>query len=167
MITELEQLQNSIFSKLNLIISHLQPDSECEEYFGYSFQLNQFSIKFRKAKITPKKIGQFVTLWKRNPESKQTEPFTSEDPFDFYIIFCNNNDQSGFFFFSKEILIQKNILTTLSKDGKRGFRVYPTWDSPENKQATKTQDWQKHFFIDFSNENLIDDFNSILRNKLK
>lgn len=79
MITELEQLQNSIFSKLNLIISRLQPDSECEEYFGHSFQLNQFSIKFRKAKITPKKIGQFVTLWKRNPESKQTEPFTSED----------------------------------------------------------------------------------------
>lgn len=163
MITELEQLQNSIFSKLNLIISHLQPDSECEEYFGYSFQLNQLSIKFRKAKITPKKIGQFVTLWKRNPESKQTEPFTSEDPFDFYIIFCDNNDQSGFFFFSKEILIQKNILTILSKDGKRGFRVYPTWDSPENKQATKTQDWQSQFFIDFADENYVEKFESILK----
>lgn len=167
MITELEQLQNSVFSTLNLIISSLQPDPECKEYFGHSFQLNQFGIKFRKAKITPKKIGQFVTLWKRNPESKQTEPFTSKDPFDFYIIFCDNNDQSGFFFFSKEILIQENILTTLSKDGKRGFRVYPPWDIPENIQAVKTQDWQKHFFIDFSNENLVEDLKSILNNKSK
>lgn len=149
MITELEQLQNSVFSKLGLIISNLEPDCECEEYFGHSFRLDQFSIKFRKAKITPKKIGQFVTLWKRNPESKQTEPFTSKDLFDFYMIFCECNNKSGFFFFSKEILIQKNILTTLSKDGKLGFRVYPIWDSPENKQAKKTQNWQKDFFIDF------------------
>ncbi|MCX8523218.1 MepB family protein [Chryseobacterium formosus] len=163
MITELEQLQNSIFSKLNLIISHLRPDSECEEYFGHSFQLNQFSIKFRKAKITPKKIGQFVTLWKRNPESKQTEPFTSEDTFDFYIIFCALGKKSGFFFFSKQILIQKNILTTLSKDGKRGFRVYPIWDSPENKQAIKTQNWQKDFFIDFDNKQFLKLFESILK----
>ena len=151
MITGLEQMQNLVFSKLSLIISHLQPDSECADYCGHSFQLNQFNIKFRKAKITSKKIGQFVTLWKRNPESKQTEPFTSEDPFDFYMIFCDHDERSGFFCFPKQILIQNNILTTLSKDGKRGFRVYPDWDSPENKQATKTQDWQKDFFIDFSN----------------
>ncbi|MCX8534021.1 MepB family protein [Chryseobacterium luquanense] len=163
MITELEQLQNSVFSKFNLIISHLQPDSECEEYFGNSFQLNQFSIKFRKAKITPKKIGQFVTLWKRNPESKQTEPFTSEDPFDFYIVLCEQGKKSGFFFFSKQILIQKNIITTLSQDGKRGFRVYPIWDSPENKQAIKTQNWQKDFFIDFDNKQFLKLFESILK----
>ncbi|CAD7813031.1 hypothetical protein CHRY9390_02598 [Chryseobacterium aquaeductus] len=156
MITEFEQLQNSVFSKLNLIISHLQPDSECDEYFGHQFQLNHFNIKFRKAKITPKKIGQFLTLWKRNPKSKQTEPFTSEDPFDFYMIFCKCNEKSGFFFFPKNILSQKQILTTSSKEGKRGFRVYPNWDSPENKQASKTQNWQKDFFIDFSDEDFLD-----------
>ena len=161
MITQLEQIQNSVFSKLNVIISQIQPDSECEEYFGNNFQLNQFSIKFRKAKITPKKIGQFVTLWTRNPESKQTEPFSSEDPFDFYMIFCDTDHKSGFFFFSQQILVQKNILTTLSKDGKRGFRVYPTWDSPENKQAKKNQNWQKDFFIDFSDENYLKKFETI------
>lgn len=155
MITELGQLQNLVFSKFNLIISHLQPDSECEDYFGHSFQLNHFNIKFRKAKITPKKIGQFVTLWRRNPQSKQTEPFTSEDPFDFYIVFCNSDENSGFFFFPKNILSQKQILTTAFKKGKRGFRVYPSWDSPENKQATKTQNWQKDFFIDFSDDDFL------------
>lgn len=161
MTKELEQLQNSIFSKLNLLISNLQPDSECEDYFGYQFTLNQTNIKFRKAKITPKKIGQFVTLWKRNLQSKQTEPFTSEDPFDFYIIFTQLNNQFGFFFFPKSILSQKNILTTLSKDGKRGFRVYPNWNFPENKQAEKTQNWQKDFFIDFSDENCKEKFEHI------
>ena len=161
MITQLEQIQNSIFSKLNVIICQIQPDSECEEYFGNNFQLNQFSIKFRKAKITPKKIGQFVTLWTRNPESKQTEPFSSKDPFDFYMIFCDTDYKSGFFFFSQQILVQKNILTTFSKDGKRGFRVYPTWDSPENKQAKKNQNWQKDFFIDFSDENYLKKFETI------
>ena len=156
MITELELLNNSVFSKLNVIISHLLPDLECDEYLGHNFQLDQFSIKFRKAKITPKKIGQFVTLWKRNPVNKQTEPFTYQDPFDFYIIFCKNDDRTGFFFFSKQILIQQNILTTHSKDGKRGFRVYPTWDSPPNRQALKTQAWQQDFFIDFSDNNFLE-----------
>lgn len=155
MITELEQLQNSVFSKLSLIISHLQPDPECEDYFGHSFQINHFNIKFRKAKITPKKIGQFVTLWKRNSESNQTEPFNIEDPFDFYIIACEKGKKSGFFFFPKNILSQKQILTTAFKEGKRGFRIYPNWDFPENKQAIKTQDWQKDFFIDFSEDDFL------------
>lgn len=156
MITELELLNNSVFSKLNVIISHLLPDLECDEYLGHNFQLDQFSIKFRKAKITPKKIGQFVTLWKRNPVNKQNEPFTYQDPFDFYIIFCKNDDRTGFFFFSKQILTHQNILTTHSKDGKRGFRVYPTWDSPPNRQALKTQAWQQDFFIDFSDNNFLE-----------
>ena len=163
MITELEQLQNSIFSKLNVVISHLKPDSECEDYLGYNFQINHLNFKFRKAKITPKKIGQFVTLWKRNPESKQTEPFSSEDVFDFYIIACECDEKFGFFFFSKEILAQKHILTTLSKEGKRGFRVYPNWDFPENKQAAKTQNWQREFFIDFSEEDFLEKFKLIFK----
>lgn len=167
MIRDLQRLQNSVFSKLHLIISQLQQDSECEEYMGYNFQISHFNIKFRKAKITPKKIGQFVTLWKRNPESRQTEPFNQEDTFDFYIIACDFDEKSGFFLFPKSILSQKHILTTLSKEGKRGFRVYPDWDFPENKQAKKTQDWQKEFFIDFSDENYLKKFVSIFNFNLQ
>lgn len=163
MIKELEQVQNSIFSKLSLLILNLKPDSECEDYLGYDFTLHNTNIKFRKAKITPKKIGQFVTLWKRNPQSKQTEPFTSEDPFDFYMIFTQHNNQLGFFFFPKSILSKNKILTSLSIDGKRGFRVYPNWDFPENKQAVKTQMWQKEFFIDFSDEKSLEKFEHILK----
>lgn len=162
MIPELTFIQNSVFSKLNCTISNLHPDLECEEYLGYNFQLNHYHIKFRKAKITPKKIGQFVTLWKRNPASKQTEPFSNSDPFDFYIIYAELDNRSGFFFFPNTTLIQQHILTTPLKEGKRGFRLYPDWDIPQNKQAEKTKRWQEKFFIDFSNTTHLNEFKEIL-----
>jgi hypothetical protein len=162
MIKEIEIIQHAVFSKLNCKLTNLPKDLECDEYFGYNFQLNTFSIKFRKAKITPKKIGQFVTLWKRNPETLETEPFTQEDDFDFYIIMTESGNNKGFFIFSKEVLTQNKILTTLSKEGKRGFRVYPDWDNAENKQAEKTKNWQKKSFINLSEDNYLEKCKTIL-----
>lgn len=65
MIDTLSHLEN-LFREHQINISNFQADLECEEYFGYNFQLNTAKVKFRKAKITRKKIGQFVTLWRRN-----------------------------------------------------------------------------------------------------
>lgn len=166
MTKELELIQDTIFNTLELQITDLNKDSECEEYSGYNFKLNQFNIKFRKAKITPNKIGQFVTLWKRNPETKETEPFASTDNFHFYIVAAENQNNQGFFFFSKNTLVQHHILTTSSKDGKRGFRVYPDWDIPENKQAEKTKNWQEKSFINFSKDNYIEKIQVILDSKI-
>lgn len=162
MIQELISIQNSVFSELNYTISNLYPDLECEEYLGYNFQLNHYHIKFRKSKITPKKIGQFVTLWKRNPDSKQTEPFSNSDPFDFFIIYAELDNRSGFFFFPKTTLAHQYILTLAQKEGKRGFRVYPDWDIPQNKQAEKTKNWQGKFFIDLSSTSHLNEFKEIL-----
>ncbi|WP_326984052.1 MepB family protein [Chryseobacterium sp. MYb264] len=150
MIQEIQNIQDKVFKKLNLMISDFTKDLECDEYFGYNFKLNQFNIKFRKAKVTHKKIGQFVTLWKRNPDTKETEPFHYNDDFDFYIIYTEHENNQGLFLFSKKVLIQHHILTIESKEGKRGFRVYPKWDIAENKQAIKTQNWQVQSFIDLS-----------------
>ena len=163
MTTSIEKLQNSLFSNLGLSISNLQKEPECEEYFGFNFQLNNFQIKFRKAKITPTKIGQFVTLWKRNSLSKETKPFCSDDSFDFYVILTESTENFGFFFFTKDVLIENQILTTAFKEGKRGFRVYPNWDIPQNKQAAKTQNWQTRFFIDFADPNFVRKFETILK----
>ncbi|MBO6183540.1 MAG: MepB family protein [Chryseobacterium sp.] len=165
MTTLLEKLQTLLFSNLGLVISNLHQEQESKEYFGCNFQLNSFQIKFRKAKVTPTKVGQFVTLWKRNPISKETEPFTSEDPSDFYLILTETSDNFGFFLFTKDVLIKNQILSTDFKDGKRGFRIYPNWDIPQNKQATKTQNWQNQFFIDLADENYIEKFEFILRVK--
>lgn len=165
MATPLEKLQTLLFSNLGLVISNLHQEQESKEYFGCNFQLSSFQIKFRKSKVTPTKVGQFVTLWKRNPISKETEPFTSEDSSDFYLILTETSESFGFFLFTKDVLIKNQILSTNLKDGKRGFRVYPNWDIPQNKQATKTQNWQNQFFIDFADENYVEKFESILKSK--
>ncbi len=162
MIQELELIRHTVFSRLGLEITDLNKDAECEEYSGFNFKLGQFSIKFRKAKITPKKTGQFVTLWKRNPQTKETEPFASDDTFDFFIIFAEDKNQQGFFFFSKNTLVQHKILTTSSQTGKRGFRVYAAWDIPGNRQAEKTGIWQNKSFINFSDPDCPDKCKAIL-----
>src|SRR6187402_3036778 len=112
MIVELRRIENVISEEFTELIK----DQECEEYFGYNFKIEQLKIKFRKAKITPKKIGQFVTLWKRNSEG-QTEPFNVNADFDFYIVATEQDDKFGIFLFSKYILSEKQILTNQNKEG--------------------------------------------------
>jgi len=151
MIEELRKIEKLLLKVDGQNISNFTIENECEEYFGFNFQIKNLNFKFRKSKITPKKVGQFVTLWKRNAE-KQTEPFNENDNFDFYIFASEQDENFGFFMFSKKLLIEKNILSTKSKEGKRGFRLYPTWTKTENKQAEKTQSWQTKYFIDFKNK---------------
>ncbi|SEW02679.1 hypothetical protein SAMN05421841_0693 [Chryseobacterium wanjuense] len=163
MIEELKRIENLILKAKGHKILNLTEDLECKEYFGFNFQAGQLTIKFRKAKITPKKVGHFVTLWKRNAE-KVTEPFNINDHFDFYLVFTEYENDMGFFLFPKQILMERQILSTDQKEGKRGFRVYPKWTKTENKQAEKTQSWQIKYFIDLANSELknVEKFNSIL-----
>lgn len=151
MMEELNKFQKLVEKINGQKLTNLRSEAECEEYFGFNFQIEKLSFKFRKSKITPKKVGQFVTLWKRNAE-KQTEPFNETDDFDFYVFASEQNEKFGFFVFSKQVLIDKNILSTKFKEGKRGFRLYPSWTKTENKQAEKTQSWQTKYFIDLMND---------------
>ncbi len=66
-------------------ISNYLQNSESKEYKACSYEINGIKIIERTAKITPKKIGQFVTCWKRNVNGI-TEPFKDSDDFDFFII---------------------------------------------------------------------------------
>lgn len=122
--------------------------------------MNDSLIIFREAKITPKKIGQFVSVWKRN-ELGITQPHDLSDNFEFFIIKCQSKNKIGQFVFPKAELARRCIVTTPQKDGKRGFRVYPPWDKAENKQAIKTQEWQLNYFhymnceIDLQKANLL------------
>lgn len=163
MLSLLEQIELQLSQLTNKKISDFAIDAECLEYFGCSFKLDDLKIKHRQAKVTPKKVGLFVTLWKRNNENK-TEPFNVNDPFDFYLIAANQEDYSGFFIFPKDVLSEKGILTNSKKEGKRGFRVYPDWTKTENNQATKTKAWQTNYFINCSNNS--EDFTDILKVKL-
>jgi len=134
------------------ILQEFVAEYESQEYGACMYKLNGRRIKFRVAKTTPAKTGQFVTLWKRN-DSGITEPHDSSDPFDLFVISVRKDHLFGQFVFTKAVLIKQGILTTSEKEGKRGFRVYPPWDTTENKQAQKTQHWQSDFFLEINNGN--------------
>lgn len=166
MTEELRHIQDFIFRALGLPIVGIAEDRECKEYNGYNFQMGIFKIKFRNAKVTPKKIGQFVTFWRRNAE-KQTEPFQLNDDFDFYMIATRHNERFGFFFFPKHVLGRHQILTDNMKIGKRGFRIYPDWDIPINKQARAAKAWQTAYFIDLTDDSntAIEKLNVLIQDK--
>jgi len=143
---QVHEMYKKIYIPYKFSFSDPQKDLENEEYDAHYFTLESKNILFRKAKITPKKIGVFVAMYKRN-QAGITIPYLSTDNFDTAIISCSNNDASGLFIFNKKTLIQHNIITHESTEGKRGFRLYPSWSQPTNKQALKTQQWQLQFFI--------------------
>ena len=147
--TILDQLKSDFFATNGFVFSNFVKESEGKEYAACRFALNDKSIIYRHAKITPKKIGQFVTCWKRNSEGITT-PFDETDSIDFYLIPAATENQLGLFVLPKAVLVQKGILSTTLKDGKRGFRVYPSWDKPQSKQAIKTQAWQAKYFVDLN-----------------
>lgn len=139
----LDQLE----STLTLHCSHVSEDQTGRPYSGFNFQLGNKHFKFRKAKITPKKVGLFVAIWKRDSDG-QTIPFTADDPFDYYLILVEQDQHCGLFVFPKQALIEHEILTAGCQEGKRGFRIYPDWSIPTNKQATKSKQWQHTYFVD-------------------
>jgi len=143
---DLKILQDFLLQRLDIRCTSYTKDPECEEYTGYTCTLASRVVIYRKAKITPKKIGQFVTVWKRN-EAGITTPFNLTDTFDFYLILTEDQDQLGCFIFPKSALAAQGIISTPKRDGKRGFRVYPSWVTPTNKQALKTQQEQLPYFL--------------------
>ncbi len=152
MTIELAQVEQILLQHFNISFINLTKDEECNEYDGFNCKTTIDNIKYRKAKITPKKSGQFVTLWRRN-EKGITEPFTIDDAFDFYIIAAKISNELGCFIFPKNVLAEQHILSTAKREGKRGFRIYPEWDIPTNKQAEKTKLWQNKYFINLTNIN--------------
>ena len=146
--------KETLYDCCNFEITAPEPEPESADYEAYRFYLNGKSICYRKAKITPTKTGQFVTLWKRNTTGI-TAPFDFLDTIDFVIISVRKDDLLGQFIFPKSILLEKGIFSTDTKEGKRATRVYPLWDETTSKQAQKTQKWQLDYFYEITpNPNL-------------
>jgi hypothetical protein len=134
-----------------------QPEMELEsaEYAAYAFKVNSRAVRFRVAKITPTKTGQFVTLWKRIGKGP-IQPYDVSDSVDFFVIHTRKDDRCGQFIFPKSVLAQKNIFSMDGQGGKRAMRVYPPWDTNLNRQAQKTQDWQVTYFLEIPPQGGID-----------
>jgi hypothetical protein len=141
-----------------------QPQAEFEsaDYSAYRFYLNDKYICYREAKITPTKTGQFVTLWKRT-KLGIIAPFDASDPIDFVFVSARKDHLLGQFVFPKEVLLEKGIFSTETKEGKRAMRVYPPWDETTSKQAHKTQQWQLDYFYEIIPDPDFNLFEKLLR----
>ena len=101
----LQHIESKIYKPLKLEISNFIIEKEGQEYNACNFRINERIIICRNGKITPKKVGQFVTFWKRNQE-KITAPFNENEEFDFYVINVKNSTSKGQFVFPKTALLK-------------------------------------------------------------
>lgn len=152
--SDLKVVKELVYDKCGFDLTNLKQNKESKEYGACTFKLNGKTIKHRISKITPTKTGQFVTIWKRNND-EIIEPFNNSENFDFVIITARNDNSFGQFIFPKSVLADKGIITRNGKEGKRGIRVYPPWDTT-TKQAKKTQTWQTKYFFTIKNDNTTD-----------
>lgn len=151
---DLYATQKLVYDPAKFNYSQLLIEEENAKYGGWTFNLNNLCIRFRVAKITPKKTGQFVTLWQRI--GKSPAPFDISDSVDFFVISVRNENSFGQFVFPKAVLREKGILSENGEGGKMAIRVYPPWDKTTSPQAQKTQKWQLKYFMEIPSDKPID-----------
>jgi hypothetical protein len=134
------------YEKNGLRVAALTPEPESHKYAAYACTINGLHTQLRVTKVTPKKVGQFVTLWKRIG-SGPIMPYDLSDQTALFIISARNKDKLGHFVFSKNLLYTKGYISKDGVGGKRAMRVYPPWDQPDNAQAKRTQAWQLPDFV--------------------
>lgn len=142
-------LVEEFYKSSGLVFQNLKAEDESADYGASEFTINNQFVKFRMGKITPTKIGQFVTFWKRIGKGPIL-PYDYNDCFDFLVVNVHAENHLGQFIFPKAVLCEKGIVSCNGKEGKRAIRVYPPWDKTDNSQAKKTQIWQIQYFINFS-----------------
>ncbi len=152
--TDFFKVKELVYNQCGFDCSYPQAEAESVEYGACSFILNGLSVKFRVAKTTPVKAGQFVTLWKRKG-SGPIEPFNLADDIDLFVISTSSENNFGQFVFPKAVLLSKGILSGDGKKGKLTIRIYPPWEIVTSQQAKKTQQWQSAFFLQISTDNTI------------
>ena len=148
---DLLSAEDLIYKPSGLILQNVKIEDESEDYGAAEFSINHHSVKFRVAKITPTKNGQFVTFWKRLGKGPIL-PYDFNDSFDFLVVSVRAENHFGQFIFPKVVLCEKGIVSCNGKEGKRAMRIYPPLDRAENSQAKKTQAWQLQYFIKFSED---------------
>ncbi len=152
---DLLEAQELAYTPSGLVGHSFLEEMESKEYGALDFQMNGHFVKFRVGKITEKKIGQFVTLWKRIGKGPIL-PYDMEDPLDLFVISVRSSKCFGQFVFPKSVLCQKGIVSKNGQGGKRAMRIYPPWDVAENSQAKNTQAWQLLYFFEMPSNGSMD-----------
>ena len=154
---ELINAINNIYLPAGMKVTGIpKRETQSEEYSACRFELDGQKVIFRVAKTTPTKIGQFVTLWKRQNAADKIAPFDINDEISHVVVTVFDQTHQGQFVFNKKILSEKGVISSPTKEGKRAIRVYPPWTKPIAKQAIKTQQWQLQYFFAIENNGCAD-----------
>lgn len=146
----LTYVNDNFYKPNNLMIKDIQEEIQNKKYGSGIFRINSKTVRFRVARKTPKKIGQFVVCWEKGSDNKN-QAYSYENATDLLVINTfGSNHKFGQFIFSKDILLKHNILKTETSNGKMAIRVYPSWDILTSKQAIATQRWQLPYFINLN-----------------
>ncbi|MED5018474.1 MepB family protein [Paenibacillus chibensis] len=148
----LTYINETIYEPNGITINSIREEAQNSDYGAGVFQLNAKSVRFRVAKITPTKIGQFVAFWEKDLDNKN-QAFSYETATDLLVINAFTHNNFGQFVFPKEVLVKQKILKTATTKGKMAMRIYPRWDTPTSKEAIATQKWQTPYFVAVDNNN--------------
>ncbi|PFL03814.1 mep operon protein MepB [Priestia megaterium] len=147
----LTYVNENFYEPNHFVIKAIREETQNSAYGAGIFQLNSKSVRFRVAKTTPNKVGQFVSFWEKDAAHKN-QAFSYVKATDLLVIntFTSTN-RLGQFIFPKEVLLKQKILKTETTKGKMAIRVYPIWDKPTSTQAMETQKWQLEYFVEPNN----------------
>jgi len=160
------------------------PIPESAKYAALSFALNGHNIIYRKAKVTPDRPGAFLAIWQRpitqTANDNKPIPFQPNDLDYLFVQVASHSEvssdakqdiQHGMFIFPVSLLVEKGVVSSPTKQGKTGFRVFPPWSQNRGIAGTKvfsesgkkTQRWQLPYFVELDSEGFIEysDLNSI------
>jgi hypothetical protein len=135
------------FGALGYACSEPDAEAESKEYGAHAFEVNGSKAVFRIARTTPKKAGQFVTLWQRAaPDGGPIRPFDSSDGIGLFAVSVRGETGPGQFVFPQAALIVHDVVSQDFLGGKRAMRVYLPWSEPSSRTAVATQRWQSEHF---------------------
>lgn len=167
---DVESLLINEFSSLGFNITadvSLDTVVENAKYEALNFSLNDRRIVYRKGNVTPDRPGAFLSVWQRpvleTSNGNKPVPLKS-DELDYLFIQVEDESDRGLFIFPVATLKEKGIVSSATKKGKTGFRVFPPWSQDRGVVGTKvfsesgkkTQRWQLPYFIGIGKDGSID-----------
>jgi len=141
--SDLLATKDLVYSPCRFECSQPRIEVQNAEYGAYVFNLNALSIRFRVAKITPTKVGQFVTLWERIGDGP-IQPYDISDSVDLFVISTRKGNNFGQFVFPKAVLCNQDIV---SDKGKSGKRAVPTLGQAYGPSGSKNSDMATRIFL--------------------
>jgi len=141
---------------------------ESTKYEALNFSINNQNIVYRKGKITEDRPGAFLAVWKRPCVSNTNKPIPLQaNELDYLFVEVkehSSNPKKGIFIFPVSILLKKGIISSETKKGKTGFRVFPPWSENRglvgmkvfSESGKKTQRWQLPYYVEINNKGLLD-----------